>query len=98
MNHYFVIIDLLDVETDGFLALIPRQRKYVDALMGEGKIVHYALAADRSKLWTTILAESEEKALDTVRAFPLVGFMRFEMRELAFHLQGGRNLMHVSQN
>jgi hypothetical protein len=63
MNHYFVIIDLLDVETEGFLALIPRQRKYVDALMGEGKIVHYALAADRSKLWTTILAESEEKAL-----------------------------------
>jgi hypothetical protein len=98
MNHFLVAIELHDVETDGFLALIPRQRKYVDELMGEGRIVHYALAADRSRLWTTILAESEESARDTIRAFPLVGFMRFEVRELAFHLQSGRNLMHVSLN
>jgi|WetSurMetagenome_2_1015567.scaffolds.fasta_scaffold04287_2 hypothetical protein len=98
MHHYLAMIDLVDAETDGFLALVPRQRKYVDTLMGEGKIVHYALAADHSRLWTTILAESEEHALDTIRAFPLVKFMRFELRELAFHLQGGRNLMHVSLN
>jgi hypothetical protein len=98
MNHYLVTIELPGVLGEDFLSLIPRQRKHIDTLMGEGKIVHYSLSADRTQLWTTVLAESEEGARDTVCTFPLAGFMRFKIQELAFHLESGRNLMHVSLN
>jgi hypothetical protein len=98
MNHYLVVIDLPDEQGDDFLSLIPRQRKHIDTLLNDGRIVHYALAADHKRLWTTILAESEEIVLETVRSFPVAAFIRFTVHELAFHLQAGRNLMHVSLN
>ncbi len=98
MKHYLASIDLPEELNPEFLALIPDQRRHVNALMAEGLLVQYALAADRSRLWTTVCAPSEERVEEILRAFPIARFMRYTIRELAFHLQPGRNLLQVSLN
>jgi hypothetical protein len=98
MNHFLIVIDLPGELSKEFLSLIPEQRRHVDILMGEGKLVQYSLAADRSRIWAIVFAESEAQAREIVGSFPLARFMRISVRELAFHLQAGRNLLHVSLN
>jgi muconolactone delta-isomerase len=98
MNHYLVVIDLPGELSNEFLALIPEQRRHVNTLMGEGKVLQYSLAADHSRIWTTVFADSDKQAREIVGSFPLARFMQFSVRELAFHLHAGRNLLHVSLN
>ena len=80
-----VIIDLPTRLTKEFIALIPKQRSHIDKLMDQGKILQYALAIDRSKLWVTISAESESKAKEIISSFPLIDYMEPEILELAFY-------------
>jgi muconolactone delta-isomerase len=85
MKQYMVDIDLPEFMTEEFLAMIPRQREQIKTLLHEGKIVNYALALDRSKLWTIILAESEDEVMEILSTFPLIHFMTPEIYELAFN-------------
>ena len=85
MNTYMISIELPKELTSEFIALIPKQRARVDALMDEGKILHYSLAIDRSQLWVTLLARSEKQAMDIISTFPLIHFMKPEIFELAFY-------------
>jgi hypothetical protein len=71
--------------TPEFISLIPKQRKHIDKLMNEGKVLQYSLSMDRSQLWITLIAQSETKAMDIISTFPLVHFMKPEIFELAFH-------------
>ena len=85
MNTYMIIIDLPTNLTKEFIALIPKQRAKIDELMDEGKIIQYALAIDRSKLWVTVAAKSEVKAREIISSFPLIDYMEPELIALAFH-------------
>lgn len=84
MKAYMVIIQLPTELSKEFISTIPKQRAKVEELMDEGKILQYALAVDRSKLWVTVAAKSEEKAKEIISLFPLVHFMKPEFFELAF--------------
>jgi muconolactone delta-isomerase len=85
MNTYMICIQLPSELTEEFMSLIPNQRKRINELMDEGKVVQYSLAMDRSLAWVTIMANSEQKALDVLATFPLIRFMKPEIFELAFH-------------
>ena len=98
MSFYQANIDLPTELSPEFVAMIPKQRTKVNELMGEGKIRQYSLSLDRSKLWVTFLAESEESVMDMIATFPMVNYMKFEIVALAFHEQVTLSLPKVSLN
>ena len=85
MNHYMVNVILPKELNEEFISLIPRQRAQVNELMDEGIVTSYSLARDRSRLWVTIAAESEEEVIKIMNDFPLIKFFTLEIRELMFH-------------
>ena len=85
MNQYLFDISLPEDISEEFIALIPRQRAHIDALMVKGIVMSYSLAIDRSKLWVTLLAHSEESAKETLKSFPMYRFFAVKMYPLAFH-------------
>ncbi|MCX6297183.1 MAG: hypothetical protein NTX97_14215 [Bacteroidetes bacterium] len=85
MNTYMISIQLPDELSEEFISLIPKQRKKINDLMDEGKVLQYSLAFNRSQLWVIVSANSEIKALDIISTFPLIHFMKPEIYELAFH-------------
>ena len=85
MNQYLFDITLPDHLTEEFVSLIPLQRAHIDSLMVKGLVTSYGLAFDRSKLWVTLLAESEHAAHQTLSTFPLYRFFRATLYPMAFH-------------
>ncbi len=98
MNHYMLNIALPARLTEEFVLLIPRQRAFVNEKMTEGIITSYSLAKDRSRLWTTIAAESEGGVMAVVNEFPLRKFFKVEVVELLFHDHVGVILPQMSLN
>jgi len=98
MNQYMVNIDLPKEVNFEFISLIPHQRALVNKMMQEGTILSYALSSDRTKLWTTVLAESEDEVITIISKFPLIEYMRFEISELMFHQSVNLALPHISLN
>ena len=75
MKEYMINIKLPQQLKENFVALIPKQRAQVNKLMEEGKIIQYALAADRSMLWVTMIAKSEREVMDILSTLPLIHYM-----------------------
>lgn len=98
MKNYMVDIALPDVLSEEFLATIPKQRATVNQLMNDKIILSYSLAMDRSKLWTVIRAESESDVFDVLSEFPLIGWMRFDIYELAFNENSFHKMNFMSLN
>ncbi len=71
---------------DTYIAKIPLQRLKVNELMEEGKIISYAVSMERGRLWCVVKAENEFDVMETVSAFPLIGYMSSpNISELLFH-------------
>lgn len=85
MIEYMIITKFLSSFNEEFVALIPRQRAQVNEFMQKGILTSYSLSADRSTLWMTILATSEEAVEKTLRMMPLFHFMQYRITELMFH-------------
>lgn len=98
MKTYMVDIALPEVLSEEFLATIPKQRAAVNQMMDEKIILSYSLAMDRSKLWTVIRAESESDVFDVLSEFPLIGWMRFDIYELAFNENSFYKMNFMSLN
>ncbi len=98
MNHYIADIELINPYSEDFVTLIPFQRQKIDALMGDGIIVAYSLSIDRSKLWVTFIADSEEEVYELIAGFPLIQFMEPTVYELAFHNSISNNFPVISLN
>lgn len=98
MNQYMITIKLPYDITEEFVRLIPKQRAHVDKMMDEGKILHYALAMDRSIVWVTMLADNEQIVMDRLADFPLIDFMKPEIMELAFHNSVSNDLPKLIMN
>ena len=98
MKEYMVNIGLPGDPPEEFVALIPRQRAQVNRLMQKGTITSYSLAYDRSRLWVTMRAESEEDVLKFVATFPLLRWMDIEVEQLMFRNIGAAVMPPVSMN
>jgi muconolactone delta-isomerase len=93
-----VIIKLPNELTEEFVLLIPKQRAHIDRLMDEGKVIQYSLAADRTYLWVTVVAESERQVMDILATFPLIHYMSPIITELAFHNSVSNELPKLIMN
>ncbi len=98
MNEYMICITLPDTFTEEFISLIPEQRTYINNLMHKGIVTGYSLALDRSRLWVTMLRQSEVEVEQTLITFPLYKFFRYEIYELAFCNEPILSLPLVSMN
>lgn len=85
MSEFLVTITFSQQMSKEFLLLIPAHRVRVNELMQNGVITSYSLAADRSMLWITLLAESATSADLALTNLPLHPFMRYTIHELMFH-------------
>lgn len=98
MNEYMTVIRFSSSFNAEFVSLIPRQRTVVDELMQKGIITSYSLSADRSTLWVTLLASSQDAAEKTLRMMPLYHNMQYDIAELMFHNTPTRSVPHFSLN
>jgi len=98
MNTYMVSITMPDQKDSEFLSLIPRERQHIDGLMERNVVLTYTLSADRTRLWTTINAESLDSAHEIVNEFPLRKFMAVEIFELTFHNTAAIRMPTLSMN
>jgi len=64
---------------------IPRQRMIVDKLFDQGVLINYTLAADRSKLWIIIQANSECELLQYIESMPMIKYCDYNYSEIMFH-------------
>ena len=76
---------VLEEFTEAFLRKVPLQRQKINELMEEGKILSYALAGDRSKLWCVVKASDEFEVMGIVSDFPLIDYMTPHISELMFN-------------
>ncbi len=98
MNYFMVDIELPSYISEDFVSLIPFQRQTIDNLMSEGVVVAYSLALDRSRLWVTIAAETEEEVEKIIAGFPLYKYMTPNILELIFHNSISNNFPVISLN
>jgi muconolactone delta-isomerase len=98
MNQFMIDITLPELLTQEFVSLIPQQRAQVNKLFTEGKLSSYALALDRSRLWVTMLSESEEEVIFILSTFPLRKFMDVRVHRLAFTESANAHVARISLN
>jgi muconolactone delta-isomerase len=85
MKQFMVDIDLPEFPDDDFMALVPHQKSHINELMTQGVVITYSLAADRSKLWTTVAAKSEEEVGEILSGFPMIDYFVYSVHDLTFH-------------
>lgn len=73
---------LPDPLPEDFVIRIPDNRQVINKLMLKKVISFFALAMDRSTAWCTVNAESATEARKIVGRFPLIGWMRYDLKEL----------------
>jgi muconolactone delta-isomerase len=98
MNQYLVDLDLPLEFNEEFISLIPAQREQIDELMANGIVLSYALAADRSRVWATINADSFEELQEILQTWPLIHYMEPTVYELEFYNATGNGLPAISLN
>lgn len=84
--------------TEEFIKLIPKQRRHIDGLMDKGKVTQYSLSTDRAIVWVTMQAESEQEVMDVLATFPLIGYMKPTIHELAFYNSVSNELPKLIMN
>lgn len=94
---FMVEFDLPETFTEEFLALIPRQRYVINTMLAQGEIKSYSLAADRSRLWAVMLADSEFEVMESIAQMPLSSYMTPRISELMFH-NAADSVMQFSLN
>lgn len=85
MMQYMVDFTLPTELPEEFVNNIPRQRAAVNRLLGEGKILNYALSLENSKLWVVFSASSEADLMEMVQKLPLTRYMKVRISELTFY-------------
>ena len=64
---------------------IPRQRIIIDRLFGQGILLSYTLASDRSKLWIVLQADNESELLQYIESLPMTKYSDYNYSEIMFH-------------
>ncbi|WP_149241144.1 muconolactone Delta-isomerase family protein [Dyadobacter sp. 32] len=85
MSQYMVEIQLPAFMSEDFKEKIPAQRKKINELMEQGRMMSYALADDYSKLWCVVRAETEFEVMSLISEFPLIDYMEPNINKLMFN-------------
>ncbi|HNL38595.1 MAG TPA: muconolactone Delta-isomerase family protein [Saprospiraceae bacterium] len=85
LNQYMVDFTLPSDLPEEFVSRIPQQRKAVNRLLSEGKLLNYALSLEDAKLWAVFAAPSEAELMELVSSLPLTRFMKVRISELTFY-------------
>ncbi len=96
--EFMVDIDLPIPFNNKFISLVPKQRAVINKLMSERIISSYAVSIEDGKLWTTILAESEESVAEVLSTFPIINYVDYSISKLAFHNNIGFTTPQFSLN
>lgn len=95
--EYLIDIDLPEL-TKEFIELIPSQVAMTNRLMKKGKLTSYTLASDRTKLWVTLNAASEDEVIEILQSFPIYSYLQYKIYKLAFNNYVSFSLPKVSLN
>ena len=98
MKQYMVDVDLPLEMSMEFMALIPRQRARINKLLQQGVITGYSLSSDRTRLWVTLNAVSEEDVEAVLKTFPLAKFIEWTIHELMFQQSSTPFVLKMSLN
>lgn len=81
-----------------FFSLIPSQRAMVIELLMKRKFLSYTLAADRSKVWIVMVAQTQSDARILLEQQPMDKYFSYTFTELMFHDMAGATFPAVSLN
>lgn len=73
--------------TDDFMDLVPEHRTYINLLINNTTIDHYAVSMETQRSWITLNAASKKDVEKILKKSPLFKFWTFEIDEL-FVLDG----------
>ena len=83
--QYMVEFDVPQPFTEELMSMVPAQRDSIDSLFSSGKLLSYTVAADKSKVWAVMMAESESELLSYIDELPLTPYMDFDYCKLMFY-------------
>lgn len=98
MNSYMVDIDLPELLSSEYIKLIPKQRSFVNKMMGEGVISNYSLSFDRRKLWVVINTDTPLEVKTIIESFPIYNHIKFKINSLLFHETNITSIPHMWLN
>ena len=67
---------------DDFADLVPAHRNYINYLINEGVVDHYAVSMETKRAWITVNAESKKEVRKLLMKSPLYKFWKIEIDEL----------------
>ncbi|MFM2375684.1 MAG: hypothetical protein RLZZ165_781 [Bacteroidota bacterium] len=85
MHKYMVTILLPAVQTNEYMALIPKQRAMIVELLAAGKLSSFSLGREREKAWMVASCKDREALKSMLRKFPMHRFFEYEISELVIH-------------
>ena len=62
--------------------LIPDHRAYINELIEQGRLEHYAVSMEQQTLWVTLNAENKRAAKKLISGSPLYKYWEVEVTEL----------------
>ncbi len=61
------------------VALLPHQQEMIDQFFLEGKLLNYAIAVEKAKLWAVFRADSEFEVREMMAELPLYPFFQVDI-------------------
>ncbi|MFN3403978.1 MAG: muconolactone Delta-isomerase family protein [Cytophagaceae bacterium] len=83
--QYMVDITLPVYSDENYYQLLPQQKEHISSLMNNGIILSFSLSADRSKIWATVKAVSEESVINILSEFPIYSYLKYSVTPLAIN-------------
>lgn len=80
MNKYLVTVTF--EWNDEAMEVVPEHREYINSLIDEQVIEHYAVSMEVQTVWITINADSKAEVNKILTKSPFHKFCRFEIHEL----------------
>lgn len=84
-STYLVHITLPEVFTPRLVALIPKQRKFINDLLEKRVVLSYSLDMERQNVWAFMEAKNEKELMDLISKFPIIKEVKIDIKELAFY-------------
>ena len=78
-QHFMVDFSVPEKPTASFLEMVPFQQVVVSDYLSKGKLINYAIALEKSKIWAVFAAASEVEVREMLIDFPLTEFMKVEI-------------------
>jgi hypothetical protein len=84
-DTFLVHIQLPDIFSPKFVALIPKHRKLINELLEQRVLLSYSLDMERQNVWAFFSAKNEQEVMDILSGFPIIKEVKLKIHELAFY-------------